>query len=111
MKRPHVIIERDAGALTSLLPQILALADSEKDALGFLPAKALEDAIGRGRLLAGVIDDRGSRSFAGYLRRRIPPVEVGTRLRTADASTEGSNTKQTGARSRIALAPAPLRGL
>ncbi len=67
MKRRHVIIERDAGALTSLLPEILALADSEKDALGFLPAKALEDAIGRGRLLAGVIDDRGSRSFAGYL--------------------------------------------
>jgi GNAT superfamily N-acetyltransferase len=68
MKRPHVIIERDVGALTSLLPEIQALADSEKDsALGFLPAKAYEDAIGRGRLIAAIVDDRGFRRFAGYL--------------------------------------------
>ncbi|MBX4959524.1 GNAT family N-acetyltransferase [Rhizobium lentis] len=67
MRRPHVIIERNPRALTSLLPEIQALADSEKDALGFLPAKAFEDAIGRGRLLAAIIDDRGSHSFAGYL--------------------------------------------
>lgn len=68
MKRPHVIIERDVGALISLLTEIQALADSEKDsALGFLPAKAFEGAIGRGRLIAAIVDDRGSRSFAGYL--------------------------------------------
>ncbi|MGK6316309.1 GNAT family N-acetyltransferase [Neorhizobium sp. DT-125] len=68
MKRPAVVIERDAVALTSLLPEIRALADSEKDsALGFLPAKAFEDAIGRGRLIAAIVDDRGSRNFAGYL--------------------------------------------
>lgn len=67
MKRPAVIIERDGGALTSLLPDIQMLADSEKEPLGFLPAKAYEDAIRRGRLLAAIVDDRGSRSFAGYL--------------------------------------------
>jgi hypothetical protein len=67
MRRPVVIIERDAEALTSLLPEIRSLADSEKDALGFLPAKAFEDAIGRGRLIAAIVDDRGSRSFAGHL--------------------------------------------
>ena len=68
MKQPIVIIERDAGALTLLLSEIRGLADSEKDnALGFLPAKAFEDAIGRGRLIAAVVDEHGSRSFAGYL--------------------------------------------
>lgn len=68
MKRPTVIIEREAGALTSLLPNIRTLADSEKDsALGFLPAKAFEDAITRSRLIAAIVDDRGSRNFAGYL--------------------------------------------
>jgi GNAT superfamily N-acetyltransferase/predicted nucleic acid-binding protein len=68
MKRPAVTVERDVGVLTSLLPEIRALADSEKDnALGFLPAKAFEDAIGRARLIAAVVDDYGQRSFAGYL--------------------------------------------
>ncbi|MGB5950369.1 MAG: GNAT family N-acetyltransferase [Parvibaculum sp.] len=68
MKRLNVIIEKDLGALTALLPEIQSLADSEKDnALGFLPAKAFEDAIGRGRLIAAIVDDRKSRSFVGYL--------------------------------------------
>lgn len=67
MKWPRVIIERDVEALTPLLPEIQALADSEKDALGFLPAKAFEDAIERGRVLAAIISEDGSRTFAGYL--------------------------------------------
>lgn len=68
MKQPVVVIERENATLTSLLPEIRALADSEKDnALGFLPAKAFEDAVGRGRLIAAVVDDCGSRRFAGYL--------------------------------------------
>lgn len=67
MRRPHVVIERDLGALTSFLPEIQALADSEKDALGFLPGKVFEEAIERRRLLAAVVSDNGSRNFAGYL--------------------------------------------
>ncbi len=67
MRRPHFIIERDAEALTSLLGEIQTLADSEKGALGFLPATALKEAIERERLLAALVDERCSRGFAGYL--------------------------------------------
>ncbi|MDX8502866.1 hypothetical protein RFM99_31360 [Mesorhizobium sp. VK4C] len=67
MKQPSVSIERDVGVLTSFLQEVQALADSEKDALGFLPARAFEDAIGRGRLLVAVTNDGDSRTFAGYL--------------------------------------------
>lgn len=67
MKRLHFVIEQEAKALTSLLTQIRALADSERDALGFLPAKAFEDAIERRRLIAVLVDEQGNRSFAGYL--------------------------------------------
>ncbi|MFG1394361.1 GNAT family N-acetyltransferase [Xanthobacter agilis] len=67
MRRPHFVIEHDAKALMSLLPEIRALADSEKEALGFLPAKAFEDAIERGRLIAVLVNQHGARSFAGYL--------------------------------------------
>lgn len=67
MNRRNFVIVQDSGALTSLLLEIRALADSEKDALGFLPAKAFEDAIERKRLIAVLVDERGNRSFAGYL--------------------------------------------
>ena len=67
MRRPHVIIERDVGVLRSLLPEIQALANSEKNALGFLPAKAFEEAIERGRLLVAAISHHNSRIFAGHL--------------------------------------------
>lgn len=67
MKRPHFVIERDCEILRSFLPTIRALADSERDPLGFLPGKAFEDAIERGRLIAVLIEERGCRSFAGYL--------------------------------------------
>lgn len=67
MKPPQFIIERDEKALRSLLPEIQKLADSEKDALGFLPAKAFEEAVERRRLIAAVIEENGIRRFAGYL--------------------------------------------
>ncbi|MBX3577653.1 MAG: GNAT family N-acetyltransferase [Rhizobiaceae bacterium] len=67
MKRPNFAIEQDSQVLTSLIPEIRALADSEKDALGFLPTKAFQDAIERGRLIAVLVDKQGARSFAGYL--------------------------------------------
>ena len=47
MKRVQFIIERDVKAQTALLPEIQQLADSEKEALGFLPTTAYGEAIGR----------------------------------------------------------------
>lgn len=44
------IVERDH--LIRLLPAIVALADSEKEALGFWPENSLREAIDRGRLIA-----------------------------------------------------------
>jgi GNAT superfamily N-acetyltransferase len=67
VERRHVVIERSLRELAPFLPAIQALADSEKDALGFLPGKVFEEAIERGRLLAAFVGDRGSRNFAGYL--------------------------------------------
>lgn len=44
------IVERDH--LIRLLPVIVALADSEKEALGFWPENSIREAIDRGRLIA-----------------------------------------------------------
>lgn len=67
MHRLQFIIERDANALAPFLPAIRLLADSERDALGFLPGKAFEEAIGRHRLIAALVEHDGVRTFAGYL--------------------------------------------
>ncbi|EIM29454.1 GNAT family N-acetyltransferase [Microvirga lotononidis] len=68
VSRVHYIIEQDTKALLNLLPEIQALADSEKnDALGFIPSGAFEDAIERRRLIAALVDSDGDRTFAGYL--------------------------------------------
>ena len=67
MSRDQFIIEQSPQALVSLLPAILALADSEREALGFLTPKAFEDAIARRRLMAAVVQDGEVRRFAGFL--------------------------------------------
>jgi len=48
------IVERDH--LIRLLPAIVALADSEKEALGFWPENSISEAIDRGRLIALAAD-------------------------------------------------------
>ncbi|WP_348931106.1 GNAT family N-acetyltransferase [Aquabacter sp. CN5-332] len=53
--------------MTSILREIQALADSERNALGFLPGVAFEEAIGRQRLIAAMAENSGVRTFAGYL--------------------------------------------
>ena len=45
MRRIQFIIERDVKAQTALIPEIQQLADSEKEALGFLPSTAFGEAI------------------------------------------------------------------
>jgi len=55
------IVERDH--LVRLLPAIVALADSEKEALGFWPENSLREAIDRGRLIALAVDG----DLSGYI--------------------------------------------
>src|ERR1700759_3657346 len=67
MSRVQFIIEREVGALATLIPQIQQLADSEKEALGFLPSTAFGEAIERGRLVAAIAQEGDSRTFAGFI--------------------------------------------
>ncbi len=67
MRRVQFIIEQTPQNLLPHLPAIQALADTEKDALGFLPAKAFEEAIARRRLLAAVVSDGEASQLAGFL--------------------------------------------
>ena len=67
MARVQFTIEKDPRVLLELLPQILALADSEKEALGFLPEVALRDAVIRQRLFVVTVDHDGVHQVAGYL--------------------------------------------
>lgn len=60
-------VERDPSKLLTLLPQIRAIADTEKVALGFLTEGAFRDAILRQRLLALMADIDDKREIAGYL--------------------------------------------
>jgi ribosomal protein S18 acetylase RimI-like enzyme len=55
------IAERDH--LVRLLPAIVALADSEKEALGFWPENSLREAIDRGRLIALAVNEE----LSGYI--------------------------------------------
>jgi ribosomal protein S18 acetylase RimI-like enzyme len=67
VKRIQFVIERDVKAQTALIPEIQQLADSEKEALGFLPSTAFGEAIGRGRLVAAIAQGGAARTFAGFL--------------------------------------------
>ena len=62
-----ILIERPARTSTSILSKIQELADAEREALGFLPARAFEDAIERGRILIAIAKEGGNKKFAGYL--------------------------------------------
>lgn len=53
--------------LRKFLPDIQRLADSETNALGFLPAKAYEDAVYRNQILALVDETNHKSKLAGYI--------------------------------------------
>ena len=53
--------------LLDLLPNIVALADSEKEALGFWPENSIREAIDRGRLLALADEVDGAKHLVGYV--------------------------------------------
>jgi ribosomal protein S18 acetylase RimI-like enzyme len=65
--RAHYSIVSNTTLLLQLLPAIQSLGDAEKDALGFIPARAYEEAITRRRLLAATVNEGGTTVLAGYL--------------------------------------------
>ena len=56
-----------ARAVAPFIEVVRAHADSEKDALGFIPASAYPEAAASGKLLIAVSDGPGGPSFAGYV--------------------------------------------
>lgn len=60
-------VEKDPRALLKILPRIQLLADSEKEALGFLPEAALRDAIIRLRLIALMTVQNEEPELAAYV--------------------------------------------
>jgi ribosomal protein S18 acetylase RimI-like enzyme len=59
--------EREAPALLQRVQDIRALADGEKEALGFLPEAAYSDAIEHGRLVAMIAQIGDSLELAGFI--------------------------------------------
>ena len=66
---PHFIYrtETDPAAVLQHLAAIRALADSAKEALGFLPEAAYRDAIAQKRLWAMLARENGSSELAGFI--------------------------------------------
>jgi ribosomal protein S18 acetylase RimI-like enzyme len=61
-------LERDPAKLRNYLSEIIALSNGERDALGFLPNSAYEDAIAQKRLIAMLAEDEnGKIVFVGYI--------------------------------------------
>jgi len=59
--------ERDPGTLLQRLPAIRALADGEKEALGFLPEAAYREAIEKRRLVAMCTSASGNPEVVGFV--------------------------------------------
>jgi ribosomal protein S18 acetylase RimI-like enzyme len=59
--------ERETRTLLQRVQQIRALADGEKEALGFLPEAAYSDAIEHGRLVAMIAQVGDSSELAGFI--------------------------------------------
>ncbi|MDW9635464.1 GNAT family N-acetyltransferase [Sinorhizobium meliloti] len=58
---------KDVDTLLALAGQVQALADSEKEPLGFLPEMAIREAINRRRVIAILASAGAEKEFAGYL--------------------------------------------
>ena len=66
-KQVHFQVEDDPKKLLPFLPAIQRLQDSERDALGFLPSSAFEDALRRRKLIAAFDQAGDVPILAGYL--------------------------------------------
>ena len=65
--RPDLFIEREPERILAHIEEIVALADSERSGLGFLPEQALRDGIVRGKLLALFDRSLDPRRLVGYV--------------------------------------------
>ncbi len=65
--RPDLSIEREPERILAHIAEIVALADSERSGLGFLPEQALRDGIVRGKLLALFDRSLDPRRLVGYV--------------------------------------------
>lgn len=63
----HFFIRRDYSDITPFLDSISAQADSERDALGFLPQPAYAEAARQRKLILLVVQDGDETSYAGHL--------------------------------------------
>ena len=59
--------EREPKVLLSSLPEVISLADSEKEALSFLPHTAYKDAIEKRRLIGMFSISDGETKLVGYV--------------------------------------------
>ena len=64
---PDLYLEKDPRRLSSHFREIKALADSERNGLGFLPEQALQDGIDRRKMLALVDRSHEKDRIVGYL--------------------------------------------
>jgi len=77
MAIPHTVIERESANLLPWMPEIIALANGEKEALGFLSHSAYEDAIKRKRLMAMLVSgDAGHANSISVATGLIGKVEL-----------------------------------
>ena len=97
--KPQTTVIKAQPELLAILPQIVALADSAKDALGFWPETALREAINRKRLFAMIDGATGSSELVGYLHysgvfphAKIQQIAVVPKFRKAGAATALMNT-------------------
>jgi GNAT superfamily N-acetyltransferase/predicted nucleic acid-binding protein len=97
--KPQTTVIKAQAELLAILPQVVALADSAKDALGFWPETALREAINRKRLFAMVVDATGSPELVGYVHysgvfphAKIQQIAVVPKFRRAGAAAALMNT-------------------
>lgn len=67
MNQFRLVPVQDVDTLLAMAGQIQVLADSEREALGFLPEMAIREAISRKRVIALLANVGSKNEFAGYL--------------------------------------------
>jgi GNAT superfamily N-acetyltransferase len=64
----YTYVEKDPSRLREYLQEIISLSNGEKEALGFLPQTAYDDAISQKRLMALLVEeDNGQKNVGGYI--------------------------------------------
>ncbi|MBB3441848.1 GNAT family N-acetyltransferase [Rhizobium sp. BK379] len=99
MSNRRFVIKKDIEGLVGILSEIQALADSQRNALGFLPETAFRDAIVRRRLFAMVSHAAEKEVLAGYLlfsgvfpNAKIQQIAVAPEYRSAGVASALMNT-------------------